>query len=126
MPKGSVPRNANKNFAIKKKRYFEMADEREKVVPKKMRPSAQEMDKAQKSYFDAADYPGLFREAAPSKSWYNKKARAKGSNKLREGLSNMATGEYSKSRRTAKDVRSNPSAKRPRKATKAPVGKGGR
>jgi len=109
MPKGSVPRNAIKNFAVKKKRYFDMSKEKYGPGPKRIRPTNEEMEKAYKSYSDAADYPSFFRKAAPSKSWYNRKARAKGRNKNFENLNNMATGEYSKQRRTARDIRSDAS-----------------
>ena len=126
MPKGSVPRNTTANFDVKKKRYFELSKKLEKSKPKKPRPSQAEFDKAQADYFDAADYPRFLGDPTPAKDWYKRKDRAKASNKLKEGLRNSATGQYSKERRVARDVRSDKSVGSRLGKKPHPVGKGGR
>ena len=126
MPKDSVPRNTTANFNIKKKRYFELANQYAGSTPKKKRPEREEVDKARAAYFDAADYPRFAADPSPSKNWYNRTARAKASNKFKEGLQDSATGQYSKERRVARDVRSDKSVGSRLKKIPAPIGRGGR
>ena len=124
MPKGSVPRNATANLKVSKKRFFDLLKADQNPSPKKMRPSRQEINDAFDKYNDASKYPSWNtsrKEADPSKQWYGKRADAKWNNKFKEGLKNMADGQYSKERRVARDVRADKSVMTKAKKTIRPA-----